>query len=162
MSFSGLVFVFLMSLLGGVFSWKILARVEIVLLGTWWVVGGLVSWIWVLVWIGFGGCFGSGLVFLVLVLVVLAKPVCVNRRRVDSTLMNSFWFVFGCGFGLLGLVGFGFGSLVGCLGSRFILGVLGSFGWSEWSLSGLLFRFGVNWGWGQSNLPLVPPLLGCT
>ena len=69
MSFSGLVF--LISLLGGVLSWKILAKVEMVLLGTWWVVVGLVSWVWFLV-VGFGDSLGSGLVFLVLVLVVLA------------------------------------------------------------------------------------------
>ena len=67
------VWFYTIAFLGGVFCWKILARVEMVLLGTWWGVVGLVSWFWFLVGVRFG--FGLGLVFLGLVLVDLARPV---------------------------------------------------------------------------------------
>ena len=92
------------------------------LLGTRWEVVGLVSWFWVLegavvgsgFWVLEGAVVGSGfgLVFLGLVLEVLAKPVCVSRTNVDSTLMNTFWFLSGWGFGFILWFGLGLVSWV--------------------------------------------------
>ena len=96
------------------------------LLGTWWVVVGLVSWVWFLEGVGFGS--GFGLVFLGLVLEVLAKPVCVIRTRFDSTLMNILWFVSGWGLGLGFWFGLGRVCMLGFLVSRLNLGVLGVLG----------------------------------
>ena len=114
------------------------------LLGTRWEVVGLVSWFWFLEGVVVGS--GFGLVFLGLVLEVLAKPVCVSRTNVDSTLMNTFWFLSGWGFGFILWFGLGLVSWVWFSGSGFILGVLGNCGLSKWFFSGLLFLFGVI-GW---------------
>ena len=114
---------------------------------------------------GFGflgrGGFGNDFGFFGLVLVDLAGPLCVIRTKLDSILMNNFWFKSGWGFGFIFGMGLGLVFLV----SWFILGVLGDFVGSECGFSVLLFLFGVLGGfgvwWGQANLPLGPPLVGC-
>ena len=159
LSISG--FGFLISLLGGVFSWKNLARVLTFLLGALWGVEGRVSWCGFLV----GGRFGSwgGFGFLGLDFDVFAKPVCVIKTRFESSLMNILWFVSGWGLGFGFWFGLGRVFMLGFLVSRLNLGVLGVLGVSFWFLSGLRFLFGVwdvvGMGWVQANLPLGSPLL---
>ena len=101
--------VFYVASWGGVCSWKTLANAEKVLLGTIFDVVGLVS--------GFGflgrGGFGNDFGFFGLVLVDLARPWCVIRTKLDSILMNNFWFKSGCGFGFFFGMGLGLVFLVG-------------------------------------------------
>ena len=101
-------FGFVRSRLGGVCGWNILASAVKLLLR--FLCGiGRVSWF------GFSGVgrfglqslFGFG--FLGLVLVVFARPLCINSSNVVPILVNCFWLWWGCGFGFFLRFGFGIG-----------------------------------------------------
>ena len=109
-------------------------------------------------WFGLWSWFGFG--FLGLVLVVLARPLCISSSNAEPVLTNCFWLWWGCGFGFFLGFGFGFGGT--WVVSWFNLGVFGGL-WVSWvGLYGLLFLLGVSGVVGfscQANLPLVCPFL---
>ena len=89
------------------------------------------------------GC-ADFLVFLVDFLVEIANPLCVSSWSFFSSLMNIFWFLWGCGLGLGGWWGCSLGWILALLfpgilvsGSLFLFGVLGLISTAVFGIFGL-------------------------